>query len=174
MKINQFILFICVLCMFSSCRSEKIIVNKKIINTEGEPMLIGRITTDALTSLDFKDWYLKEYDSYIPKKKFINTIRRKAKFYRIEIFLGTWCSDTQEQLPRFLKILDESKFPKKKIELYALNKNKESFYGEQNQKGITRIPVFIIYKGENEIGRITETPTHETLEEDLYNIFLRK
>lgn len=157
-----------------SCHSEKIIVNKKIIDTEGEPMLIGRITPDALTASDFSNWYSKEYDSYIPNKNIIKRLKSKARLYRIEIFLGTWCSDTQEQLPRFLKILDELKMPEQKIILYALNRNKESFYGEQNQKGITKIPVFIIYKRDNEIGRIVEAPTHETLEQDLYKIMMGK
>ncbi|MDR2122899.1 MAG: thioredoxin family protein [Flavobacteriaceae bacterium] len=163
-----------------SCRTSPVIVNKKIIDTESEPMLIGRVTRDALTEPEFNDWYSREYDSYVPDPKIIKNLKGKVRLYTIEVFFGTWCSDTQEQLPRFLKILDEVKYPEKYLKLYAVNKNKESFYGEQGQKAITNIPTFIVYKtvrnerrGHREVGRIVETPKG-TLESELYRIITGK
>ena len=38
--------------------------------------------------------------------------------------------------------------------------------------GIRAIPTFIVYQGENELGRIVENPTLGSLEADLYEIAL--
>jgi thiol-disulfide isomerase/thioredoxin len=164
-----------------SCSTpNKIIVNKKITDPEGEPMLIGRITRDALTAPEFNDWYSSEYNSYIPDRNVTKRLKGRVRLYTIEVFMGTWCSDTQEQLPRFLKVLDEANYPKRKLHLYALNRKKESFYGEQGQKAIFSVPTFIVYKtvhnkrrGNKEVGRIVEAPS-QTLELDLYKIITGK
>ncbi|CVK15470.1 Thioredoxin [Apibacter mensalis] len=183
MKLKQLFILLFILTLLVSCRTtDKIIVNKKLIDPEGETILIGQITREALKQSEFNSWYSDEYNSYIPDRNVINKIKNKIKHYRIEIYLGTWCSDTHEQLPRFLKILDEANYPQRKLKLYAVNRKKESFYGEQNQKNIIKIPTFILYKANNnpkrrdmEIGRIIESP-NESLELDLYKIlnFYRK
>lgn len=177
MKLKQPFILSFILILLVSCRTtDKIIVNKKLTDHEGETILIGQITREALKQSEFNSWYSDEYNSYVPDRSVINKVKNKIKHYNIEIYLGTWCSDTHEQLPRFLKILDEANYPQRKLKLYALNRKKESFYGEQNQKYIINIPTFILYKSNNnpkrrdvEIGRIVESPK-ESLELDLYNI----
>ncbi|MDR1877527.1 MAG: thioredoxin [Flavobacteriaceae bacterium] len=182
MKIKQLLLLLPVFSVLMSCSApERAIINKKIIDPEGEPMLIGHVTREALTAPEFNDWFSKEYDAYIPDPNVIKKLKGRARLYDIEIYFGTWCSDSHEQLPRLLKILDEMKYPEKNLSMYALNRKKESFYGEQAQKGIDKVPTFIITKGytsrkvrAREIGRIIETPTEKTLELDLYKILIGK
>ena len=181
MKLKQSLIFIFILTILISCRtSDKMIVNKKLTDSEGETILFGQITRDALKQSDFSTWYTYEYNSYVPDRNVINKIKNKIKIYNIEIYFGTWCSDTHEQLPRFLKILDVTNYPQRKLKLYALNRKKESLYGEQNQKNIVSIPTFILYKANHnpkrrdiEIGRIVESP-NESLELDLYKILTGK
>lgn len=181
MKLKQSFIFIFILTILISCRtSDKMIVNKKLTDPEGETILFGQITRDALKQSDFNSWYTDEYNSYVPDRNVINKIKNKIKIYKIEIYFGTWCSDTHEQLPRFLKILDVTNYPQRKLKLYALNRKKESLYGEQNQKNIVSIPTFILYKANHnpkrsdiEIGRIVESPK-ESLELDLYKILTGK
>lgn len=181
MKLKQSLIFIFILTILISCRtSDKMIVNKKLTDSEGETILFGQITRDALKQSDFSSWYTEEYNSYVPDRNVINKIKNKIKIYNIEIYFGTWCSDTHEQLPRFLKILDVTNYPQRKLKLYALNRKKESLYGEQNQKNIVSIPTFILYKANHnpkrrdiEIGRIVESPK-ESLELDLYKILTGK
>lgn len=159
-----------VLILIVSCGTEnKIVVNRKIKSTDGDPMLIGRITRSALTDPDFNSWFSENYDSYKPDAEVIKKMKGTKFLLRIEIYMGTWCSDSQQQIPDFFKILDQINFPEEKVTMYALNRNKESFYGEQLQKGIEKVPTIIIYKGDLELGRIIETPK-ETLELDLYQI----
>ena len=175
MKGKTFLLLLSLLSILTSCSSTtKIVVNRKIITPDGEPMLIGQITRNALTDdTDFSSWYQSEYDSYIPDPKVIRSLKGRNNLHRIEIFFGTWCDDSKVQLPRFMKILDKIRFPKNKITLYAVNQKKESFYGEQAQKNIQLVPTFIIYKSGSEVGRIIETPK-QSLELDFYKIMRGK
>ncbi|MDR3273487.1 MAG: thioredoxin family protein [Flavobacteriaceae bacterium] len=175
MNEKKFLLILSIFGILMSCSSspQKIVVNRKITTTDGETMLIGRVTRNALVEPEFTDWYQKEYESYTAETHVIKALKNKGFLYNIEIFFGTWCDDSQEQLPRFLKILDEIKFSKNKITLYAVNRKKESFYGEQAQKNIQFVPTFIVYKSGLEVGRIIETPT-QSLELDLYKIMKGK
>ncbi|WP_128331431.1 hypothetical protein [Apibacter sp. HY039] len=181
MNLKQLAFSFIIFSLVISCgTSERIIVNKKIIDIEGEPMLVGRITQEALSDSVFNSWYSEQYDSYTPDLNVVKKIKSRLKLYNIEVFLGTWSEETQKQLPRFMKVLETSKFPESKLALYAVNRNKESFYGEQNQKNINEIPTFIIYKGNInkkrglcEIGRISGKP-NQTFELDLYKIVTGK
>ncbi|MCT6868999.1 hypothetical protein [Apibacter sp.] len=176
MKFKRHVILFFIFILFISCRTQDYIVNKKLKDHEGETILIGQVTREALKQPEFNSWFSDEYNSYVPDQNVTKKLKNKIKLYHIEIYFGTWCSDTQEQLPRFLKILDKVKYPQRKLKLIALNRKKESFYGEQNQKGISNIPTFILYKAHHnpkrrniEIGRIVESPT-KSLELDLYKI----
>jgi len=85
--------------------------------------------------------------------------------------MGTWCSDSRREVPRFIKILDLSEFEQNKIQIINLNREKESPGHEEKEKNIDFVPTFIINKNNNEIGRIVEFPII-TLESDLFNILL--
>ncbi len=178
MRIKQFLLLFSIFGVLIGCGStntnkNKTVINRKIVDPEGEPMLIGLVNRNALTAPEFNDWYSNEYNAYIPNHEVTKKLKSRARLYHIEVFFGTWCSDSHEQLPRFLKVLDEMKYPEKMLTLYAVNRKKQSFYGEETQKAILKVPTFIVYKGNTEIGRIVETPT-ESLELDLYKIITGK
>ncbi len=178
MRIRQFVLLFSVLGILISCGStntnkNKTVINRKIVDPEGEPMLIGLVRQDALTAPEFDDWYSNEYNAYIPDYKVLKRLKSRARLYQIEVFFGTWSTDSKEQVPRFLKVLNELKYPEKMLSLYAVNRKKQSFYGEEAQKALFKVPTFIVYKGKTEIGRITEAPS-ESIELDLYKIITGK
>jgi len=89
--------------------------------------------------------------------------------HRVTVFVGTWCEDSKREFPRLMKILDQAKFPRDRIDIFAVNRKKESFYGEELKYSIKKVPVFIIYRFEVEKGRIIESPK-ESLEIDILNI----
>ncbi len=86
------------------------------------------------------------------------------------IFLGTWCGDTQRELPRFQKIIETEKIPLRVIEYHALNRNKESGEALPAEYGIRFVPTFVFLRNGKEIGRIVEAP-RKSLEEDIVDIF---
>ncbi|TWP26741.1 hypothetical protein ETU08_11525 [Apibacter muscae] len=174
-KISSIILLIS-LFIIVGCKSNKTTaVNKKYINSDSLPTLIGRTTPDALLHKDFSDWYLDEYNSYIPDSKIIKKLKNRIDLYTIEVFYGTWSEESKVLIPDLLKIIKLSHYPEKKLKMYAVNEKKQSFYGEDVQKKIIEIPTIIIYRNyddkngiRREVGRIIKEPSKK-LEEDIYN-----
>ena len=82
--------------------------------------------------------------------------------------MGTWCNDSEREVPRFLKIVDESKFIlPDNIKLWAVDRNKSLASGITQEKSITRVATFIFLVDNEEIGRIIESPKSGRLEEDI-------
>ena len=135
----------------------------------GKQVLIGEITRNAFKDTSFAWWFNSEYDTYNPDKLILDSIARKLKDVDITIVLGTWCSDSRREVPRFLKILDSLKYSLDKIKMIAVDRNKEDLNGAVDSFSIELVPTFIFYREGKEIGRIEESPK-ETLEKDFNKI----
>ncbi len=145
-------------------------VNKKIMDAEHEQeILIGICNRDGLQEGDFGNYFKEEYEAYEADPVMINNIYNLDKNTDITIVLGTWCHDSQEQVPRFYRIMDEAKIPDDVISVIGVDGNKTG--GELNieRLGIELVPTFIFYRKGEEIGRIIETP-EVSLEADIWEI----
>ena len=83
--------------------------------------------------------------------------------------MGTWCSDTRREVPKYLKVLDLWIFPSGGITYIGVDEAKQSPVGEYTNLDIVRVPTFIVYKNNIESGRIIENPV-TSLEQDMVNI----
>jgi len=78
---------------------------------------------------------------------------------RIAVYLGTWCSDSQREVPRFLKILELAEkdygtsIP---VDWIAIDRAKREPAALVEGKSIDLVPTFIYYRQGEEIGRIVE------------------
>lgn len=146
----------------------------KIITDEksGKPMLVGLCTRENLTKdTSFSWWFEAEYDYYTPEDSVMKLINLDS--IKIVCVMGTWCSDSRREVPRFFKILDNLKFNEKNLFLYCVDRKKQAEGFDIDQFVIERVPTFIFYKNDSEIGRIIETP-EETLERDILKILIQE
>lgn len=81
-------------------------------------------------------------------------------------YFGSWCSDSQREVPHFMRLAEASDL---KVRYIGLNRTKTEPAAEIARWTITRIPTFIVLKNGTEIGRIVEQPT-TTLRGDLQKI----
>lgn len=134
-------------------------------------VLTGLCNRDGLKSDLFKTYFDAEYASYVPDATTISTIKNliASKNYTITIVMGSWCGDSQEQIPRFYKIIDKIGFPENKITLYCVDRSKKSDKWETDSLGIQFVPTIIFYLDGKESGRIIETPKIN-LEKDFLDI----
>ena len=145
-------------------------VNKKIMDQKTQKeILIGLCNRDGLKAGDFGQHYQVEYGSYKPEVLISDKIKLKLNKITITIVMGSWCGDSKEQVPRFLKLLDKVEYDSSKITIYCVNRDKKTEKGETDNLAITLVPTFIIYRDGVEIGRIIETPK-VSLEADLLEI----
>ena len=115
---------------------------------------IDRAVLEKQEHLQFK----ARYDTVQVEQRFVQMIRNVYAGVSTLVFLGTWCSDSQREVPRFLKAADEAGIPPESIKLYALDRTKKSDDGLTEQYRIERVPTFIFLKNGEEIGRIIEVP----------------
>jgi len=143
----------------------------------GQEIIYGNCSVEHLKTGIFGDYFKLEYPNYIPSPEIIeqiNTHLEESKNLKIIVVLGTWCGDSKDQVPRFLKIIDEISSSKLLIsEIICLDRTKTAPLFDNDKYKIEKVPTFIIYRENKEIGRIIETPQN-TLETDLLQILLKQ
>jgi thiol-disulfide isomerase/thioredoxin len=126
----------------------------------------GTFTVEDLTNEPEFGWMATEYTPREHEMKIITPLIGK---YNIVIFLGTWCEDSQNLVPQFVKIITEAGYPLNKLTLYGVDRAKTTGKGIEKRYLVTLVPTFIFYDGKKEIGRITEKPENK-LESDIADI----
>lgn len=138
----------------------------------GKDCLIGECDRTAFYDTLFTSWFDEEYENYVIDTEEASNFKREILSVDIVIVMGTWCSDSRREVPRFFKILDYVSYPSENVKIIAVNREKKGIDTETDNLNIKFVPTFIIYKQGNEIGRIIETPS-VSLEKDLTAILLQ-
>ncbi len=139
----------------------------------GNYALVGHIEADQLKAESFKEWYDVYYEHHEVDQKRISEFSTELNKHHILVFMGTWCSDSQREVPAFIKILEAAQFPMDRLKIVAVHDRgplyKTSPNGEQWGLQIKRVPTFIFLKDGRETNRIVESPV-ESLEDDIHQI----
>lgn len=98
----------------------------------------------------------KGYQSYQLTDGEIAQIKTWPSDLHIEVFFGTWCHDSEREVPRFLKILTYNNSISSA--LIGLDFQKMEPSGVSANKDIKYTPTFVVYRHNKEIGRIIERP----------------
>lgn len=138
------------------------------VDDQGSKMLVGEISENSFKNGNYP-WYTSEKENFTVNTEMVNQFKKELQKYDIEVFMGTWCGDSQSQTPAFFKIMDAADFPQNKITMIAVDRNKRSPGGLENSRNIMYVPTFIFLKNGREAGRIVESPIN-SLEEDIRDI----
>lgn len=153
------------LILFSSCNAQQKKVNATIIDGN----LVGIANRAMLHQAPFNNWFDLFYNDYKVDEVVINQLKPHMKDVKIKIFIGTWCGDSKVHTPPLFKILDALQFDEKNIELITLDRKKSTPENDQQGFDIQRVPTFILFRNNKEIGRFVEFP-RETIEADFLKI----
>jgi thiol-disulfide isomerase/thioredoxin len=130
-------------------------------------ILVGEGTRDDLSVKPYNEWFDANYRDYRPDQSVISSLKPSVNHYKFDIIMGTWCGDSQQQVPVLFKVLDEAGY-KHTPNIYFVPR-KYKYYKPVKNFGIIRVPTIIVYKNGKEIGRIIEYPM-DTIEADLLKI----
>jgi hypothetical protein len=83
--------------------------------------------------------------------------------------MGTWCHDSQREVPALFKVLDQIPFNQDQLNIIGLSMNKDTPMKLEQDFDIRRTPTFIFSRSGKEIGRYVERP-RISLEQDLLKI----
>lgn len=140
--------------------------------TTGQIIFVGRCTFDDLADEASFDWLRMGSDGYNPDAAKIDSLKKILPTCQLVIFMGTWCEDTQNLLPKLYKTMLYSHCYTN-YKMYAVNRNKISKNNEQEPFKVVTVPTIIVQKNGVEIGRIVET-TKVSIEDDLLKIVVGK
>ena len=165
---SSFLLFFLFASISFAQEKNKLTVDEK----SGKPMLLGYCDMAAFADSNFSWWFNSEYDNYTVDSVTLKDVSDKLKDVKITIVMGTWCSDSRREVPRFFRILDYISFDWKNLTLICVDRNKTAPDCEVEKLNIKFVPTFIFYKNDIEIGRIIESPK-ESLEKDLVAMIIK-
>jgi len=160
------------LIIISGCGETRL--NQVVVDEESkQKILIGQVNHEGFIQEPFHSWFEFEYESYQPADSVIQKLQETDYgSIDIHIVMGTWCSDSRRELPRFIKIAEQIGHPPSKMKIIGVNSKKTVPGIMLDSYNFERVPTFIFYKEGNEIGRIIETPV-KSLEEDLLEILTK-
>ena len=148
-------------------------VNNKVIDEKtGKEIILGLCNKEGLMQAPFSEWFNREYNSYIPDERVMVQLKQFTGKWKAVVVLGTWCSDSQLQISRFLKIVENAGGIPAGLKMICLDSEKKCNDVDVIGMKIEKVPTFIIYVGDKELGRIIETPL-VNMETDLLNILLK-
>ncbi|MBB1352430.1 thioredoxin family protein [Pseudoalteromonas sp. SR45-5] len=123
----------------------------------------GAITTDVLLS-DY-DKFNEQYKAYTPTAQDIS-LMQKLEGKELIVLFGTWCHDSEREVPKLIKLLDASKVQLASIDYVAVGYNKQDDAGIAQAHDLQYTPTFIVKQNGKELVRVIEKPTG-TLAQDL-------
>lgn len=132
--------------------------------------IVGYFDFDQLQVLPYRSWFDYEFNSYKVDTITLNQIDMAVlKKVKIIVIIGTWCSDSQRETPRLVKIFNYLDYNTKDVIAIGVNRKKKAPYTEVDELNIEYVPTIIFQLDGEEIGRIIESP-EESLEKDMLKI----
>ncbi|RMA57771.1 TlpA family protein disulfide reductase [Ulvibacter antarcticus] len=136
---------------------------------EGSKMLIGKINYAGLKSEPFDIWFNQSNKEHMLDTTAIDLIKPLLENVSIKVFMGTWCEDSQREVPGLYKVLNASNYNIDTVEMIAVSRDKDTPAGLEKGFDIQYVPTIIFEKDNKELGRIVEY-TQDSLERDILAI----
>lgn len=94
--------------------------------------------------------------NYQPADNSIQQFNALEQATHIEAYFGTWCHDSQRELPDLITFYHSLDNPKVKLTLIALDRRKTDSAGLAAKAGVQFTPTIIVSQNGQELGRIIE------------------
>lgn len=117
--------------------------------------LVGE--TQAKTVLSQYSAFQAEYQDYQPSEKELAQMAVLSGKELLVMF-GTWCHDSQREVPRLMKLLDKSQVELANITWLAVDTQKQDPQGIAKQNRLKYTPTFVLFDNGTETGRVIERP----------------
>ena len=135
---------------------------------EGNTILVGKISYAQMEKFG-QAWFTPDYDRYKVNTSLLEQIKPLLNGKKVSLLMGTWCEDSQREVPGMMKILAAAGYAVNELEIIAVDEDKKTPSGIEKPFAATYVPALIFYNEGQEMNRIVEFPIG-TLEEDIFAI----
>ena len=145
-------------------------INNEVKDTiDGGMMLLGTINRKGLNAEPYSDWFATSQKEHTLDSTAIENLKPLLADVKINVFMGTWCEDSQREVPALYKILDATDYNYDRLELVAVSHDKDTPNGLEKGHNIEYVPTIIFIRDGDTLNRIVEY-AHGTLEQDMLTI----
>jgi hypothetical protein len=123
--------------------------------------MAGEIRVNVLTEYVRQNQaFLRNYQASQPNAVVVQKIRAALPAGRMVVVAEYWCGDSRRLVPLMARIGDL--LPGWEFEVYPWERS-----SRVRELNVRAIPTFVVFRGDQEIGRIVEYPRTGSFEEDL-------
>lgn len=141
-----------------------------IKDADGSKILKGIIGKDLLAGDSTFTWYAPNLSGYTPNPEAISGLRTKGNNLHIIAFMGTWCDDSRNIIPKFYRLLEAGNFPLSRVTLFGVDRQKKTLSDMADALGVTNVPTIIVMKDGKEAGRVVEYGKYGLFDKELGEI----
>lgn len=158
--------------IFVSCSTSNKLskIDYSIVPDDRAKVLKGIINRSILENDTSFKWFKENMKWGQADEAAVAAFKQKGKKFKLIIFGGTWCEDTQNILPKIYRVVDQSDYSEKNITLVAVDRKKQTINNLHTIYKIKNVPTFIVLKDGKEIGRVVEYGKSGSTEKDLADI----
>ena len=128
----------------------------ELIDENGDPIIIGKQKRATLEKEPYKKWFDKNYKQHSLDTLTMRAIKDDLAQTDITLFMGTWCEDSQREIPAFFKALDIVGIDSSLVNIITISEDKESPATFLEGRDVNYVPTIIFKKEGKELGRIVE------------------
>jgi len=158
-----------VILLIVSCNSYKHVQYETIYKGK-EKTLKGVLNRQVIESDTAFGWFKENMKWGTIDDATINTFKTKSSKFKLIVFGGTWCEDTQNILPKFYKLIEVSGYPESNILMLGVDRKKNTIDSLNIKYKITNVPTFIVIHKGKEVGRVVEYGTKGDVNKELADI----
>lgn len=120
------------------------------------------------------EWGRYDAEEYEPGTFLTEQISEISRSRDIDfiLFSGSWCHDSELEVPKIYKLFDAANIAFSKIKLYGVDRDKRESQGIAEKYEIEKVPTLIVLNAGNELGRVVEFP-ETSWEEDIFKILVK-
>lgn len=153
------------LFFFSSKAQNGYVVFKD--SATGQKIYQGIISEEILRAEKDFGWMHKSSENYSFDTTTIQLLQKHQDSLHLLLFLGTWCEDSQQIVPKLFKLLHKTNLPHTHISILGVDRHKKTLGNLSEAFNISRVPTIIILKKGEEQSRIIEYGRYGNIERDL-------
>ncbi|WP_299679260.1 thioredoxin family protein [uncultured Dokdonia sp.] len=140
-----------------------------LIDDNGDPIIIGKQVRATLEKEPYKKWFDVSYKEHPLDTVTMTSIKETLADTDITVFMGTWCEDSQREVPAFFKALDLAGIDTSNIHLITVSEDKLAPEEFLEGRDVEYVPTIIFEKEGKELGRIVEYSIF-SIEQDMAKI----
>ena len=127
-----------------------------LVEKPNEKSLKGIISREVLLNDTSFHWYAENLKGYTPNAAALEGLKKNKDSIQLLAFMGTWCDDSHNIIPKFFALTDAAGFSQDRITLIGVDRQKLTLSHLAEALNVKNVPTIIVLKNGKEVGRVVE------------------